>query len=623
MMRSHGSEMAGLSASPEQQEAVPAPASRLSARPLQPLLGVHRSVSGRCWLPRLQDDAAALALLRAHALPDALARVLAARGVDVAEAPRHLEPRLRDYMPPPDAVRDLPKAVGRLADAIINDEQVGIIGDYDVDGVSATTIVREFLQEMGIAPQVHIPHRVREGYGPSVEAVEALRENGASLLITLDCGAMAHDVLEHAAACGLETIVIDHHQMGTALPRAHAVVNPNRPDDDSGLGHLCAAGLAFMLVAATAAELQRRGHVNTRPDVLRWLDLVALATVCDVMPLQGLNRAYVRQGLKVLARRARPGLAALMDIARASRTPDAYTLGFVLGPRINAAGRIGHAADALKLLCAPDMQRAQSLAARLEQMNRERQELEQVLLEQALAQAEHQLQQRGRGVLLVHGEDWHAGVLGLVASRLKERFHLPAVALGTDPLTGMATGSARSVSGVDIGRAVARAVAAGVLQRGGGHAMAAGMALPAEGIERLHAFLNEELGEEIAALPEQPHLKVDAVLTAGGASRALLEELERAGPFGAGNPAPVFAFAAHRLQWVDVVGEWHLRCTLADGSGNRLRAIAFRAVDTPLGEALLNAREGGLWHIAGRLQRDDYNGRNDVQLHVIDAAAHQ
>ncbi len=590
---------------------------------LPAFLGVERSATGRRWMARLADDNAALAMAQRHDLPDALARLLAARGVSPEDAPAHLNPTLKTWMPPPSAVQDMEKAAHRLADAIMGGERIGIIGDYDVDGVTSSAMLADFLERHGAAPLVHIPHRVADGYGPSVKAVDELAEAGAQVLVTLDCGAMAHDVLEYAAGRGFETIVVDHHQMGTALPRAHAVINPNRADDESGLNHLCAGGLTFMLLAATARELHRKGHVAERPDVLGYLDLVALATVCDVMPLKGLNRAYVRQGLQVLARRHRPGLAALMDMARAGRAPDAYTLGFILGPRINAAGRVGHAREAYELLRARDMTTAQRLAAHLERLNRERQELEGMLLEQAIGQAEHQLERRGRSVILVHGEDWHPGVLGLVAARLKERFNLPAIALGVDAATGLATGSARSVSGVDIGRAVARAVAEGVLCKGGGHAMAAGMACPAASIGAFHEFMNEALAAELASVPEYPHLKVDAVLTASGASRALLERIEAAGPFGAGNPAPMFAFAAHRLQWVDVVGEKHVRCTLKAGDGSSLRAIAFRAVDTPLGEALLNARAGRTWHVAGRLQRDDYNGRNGVQLHIADIAPHE
>ncbi len=585
-------------------------------------LGVERSATGRRWIARLADDGAALAMAQRHGLPDALARLLAARGVTPQEAPAHLNPTLKTWMPPPSAVKDLEKAAARLAEAVIGGERIGVIGDYDVDGVTSSAMLADFLERLGAEVLVHIPHRVADGYGPSVKAVDELASAGAGLLVTLDCGAMAHDVLEHAAARGLHTLVVDHHQMGTALPRAHAVVNPNRADDDSGLGHLCAGGLTFMLLAATARRLHRLGHVPERPDVLGYLDLVALATVCDVMPLRGLNRAFVRQGLHVLARRHRPGLAALMDVARAGRQPDAYTLGFILGPRINAAGRVGHARRAFDLLRARDMATAQRLAAHLERLNRERQELEATVLEQAMAQAGHQLEKRGRGVILVHGEDWHPGVLGLVAARLKERFNLPAIALGVDTTTGEASGSARSIGGVDIGRAIARAVAKGVLSKGGGHAMAAGMVLPAANIGAFHDFMNAALAAELATVPEFPHLKVDAVLTASGATRALLEGIEAAGPFGAGNPAPVFAFSAHRVQWVDVVGEKHLRCTLKAGDGATLRAIAFRAVDTPLGEALLNAREGRLWHVAGRLQRDDYNGRDGVQLHIADIAPH-
>ncbi len=586
-------------------------------------LGVERSVSGRRWISRGGDERLALAIAQRHGVPELLGRVLAARGVEVEQVPAHLSPALRTWMPPPATVRDMEQGAERLAAAVMHGEAVGIIGDYDVDGVCSSAMMAEFMTLAGNAPQVHIPHRIREGYGPSIAAVEALAESGVKLLITLDCGAMAHEVLEHAARRGLEVIVVDHHQMGTALPPARAVINPNRVDDDSGLGHLCAAGLAFMLVAATARRLTELGHFAERPDVLRWLDLVALATVCDVMPLKGLNRAYVHQGLKVLARRHRPGLAALMDAAGLRRRPDVQALGFVLGPRINAAGRMGDARVALDLLLARDMATAQRLAAELQRRNRERQELEQHLLEEALGQARYWLEGRGRHPLVVAGEGWHPGVLGLVAARLKERFNLPAVALGTDGDAGTATGSARSVEGVDIGRAVARAVAEGMLLKGGGHAMAAGMALAADRVDDFRDFLARELAGELAKVPEFPHLKVDGVLTASGATRELLEQVERAGPFGPANPAPVFALAAHRVEWVDIVGERHVRCTLRDGSGGRLRAIAFRAVDTPLGEALLNARDGLALHLAGRLTADDYNGRNGVQLMLVDVASRE
>ncbi|HHN66676.1 MAG TPA: single-stranded-DNA-specific exonuclease RecJ, partial [Thermopetrobacter sp.] len=485
-------------------------------------------------------------------------------------------------------------------------------------------MLAQFLGHCGITCHVHIPHRIDEGYGPSVAAVDDLKGRGAQVLVTLDCGAMAHDVLAHATASGLDVLVIDHHQMGETLPDALAVVNPNRLDDTSGLGHLCAGGLTFMLIAATARALEEAGFWaetgRERPDVRRWLDLVALATVCDVVPLKGLNRAYVNGGLKVLAARARPGLAALADAARLNGRADTHALGFVLGPRLNAAGRIHHAREAFALLTAQDTATAQALAAKLDRLNRERQEIEARQVEEAMAMAERQREAAAmRAPLVVAAEDWHPGVVGLIAARLKERFHLPAVALAIDERTGEAVGSARSITGVDIGRAVARAVAAGVLARGGGHAMAAGMALPVARIDDFRAFLAAATAAELSVLPEAPEMPIDGALLASGATRELVELLERAGPFGAGNPQPVFAFPAHRVQWARVVGEHHVSCTLIGSDGGRLKAIAFRALDTDLGETLLAERDAAL-HVAGTLMRDDYNGRNGAQLRIIDAA---
>ncbi len=612
----------------------------LAQRHSRHFLGVERSLTGRAWIARLEEPRLALAIAQQADLPELLARVLAARGVGPEEAMDWLDPTLRRLMPHPSRFADMEKGAERLAAAVMAGEAVGIIGDYDVDGTCASAMVAEFLSLAGCPPKVHIPHRVEEGYGPSIQAVESLAEAGVRVLVTLDCGAMAHEVLEHAAALGLETVVVDHHQMGTALPPAHAVINPNRPDDGSGQGHLCAAGVAFVLVAAVARRLEKAGYWQdrgmVRPDLLQWLDLVALATVCDVVPLRGVNRAYVRQGLKVMARRARPGLAALMDVARLRRVPDVHALGFVLGPRINAAGRIGHAAQAFRLLTTRILSEAQALAAQLESLNRTRQEMETRFLEEAEAQAQMLLDRHGRGPLVVAGGDWHPGVVGLVAARLKERYGLPAVAFAgaaldgaeerTDGAGGAAdaevpilTGSARSVSGVDIGRAVARAVAEGVLVKGGGHAMAAGMSCRADGIEAFRAWLARDLAEDIAALPERPELKVDAALTAGGATAELVEVLEAAGPYGAGNPQPVIALPAHVVEWADVVGDVHVRCSLRAGDGSRLKAIAFRAVGTPLGAALLD-RQGRPLHIACRLALDTFNGGRQAQAMIVDAA---
>ncbi len=586
-------------------------------------LGVSCSISGRSWQVRPCDSRYALAIAQRHDLPDILGRVLAARGVLIEEVPDYLDPTLRRLIPPPATVQDLERGAQRLVRAITRGEEVGIIGDYDVDGTCATAMVAEFLQSAGLKPRVHIPHRIEEGYGPSRAAVDAFAETGVQLLLTLDCGAMAHDVLTHAANRGLETIVVDHHQMNTALPPAHAVINPNRPDDNSGLGHLCAAGLAFLLVALSSRLLEREGHWRTHgreaPDLLQWLDLVALATVCDVVPLKGLNRAFVRQGLRVMARRSRKGLAALADSARLRHAPDVHALGFVLGPRINAAGRIGHAHLALRLLTTSRQDEAQSLSHKLEELNRERQELEALIVEKAVAQAEESLIENGRRhPLVVSGEDWHPGVIGLVAARVKERFGLPAVAFSIDQ-QGQATGSARSVEGVDIGRAVAAAVAEGILDRGGGHAMAAGMACPVERIADFRIFLERALAPELSGLPERMPLFVDGALTAGAASVDLVRLLERAGPYGSGNPRPVFVFPAHRVEWADVVGERHVRCSLRAGDGTRLKAIAFRAAGTPLGELLLNAAHQPI-HVAGRLALDSWNGARVPQLLISDAA---
>ncbi len=585
-------------------------------------LDVAQSVSGKAWVERGGDARTALAIAQRHDLPEILGRVLAARGVGIDEAAEYLNPTLRALMPPPETLRDMESGARRIARAVMEGEPVGVIGDYDVDGTCSTAMMTQFLRACGLDPKVHIPHRVEEGYGPSIGAVDAFAEAGVRLAVTLDCGAMAHEVLAHAAARGLDTVVVDHHQMGEALPRAHAVINPNRPDDESGLGHLCAAGVAFMLIAAVARELGVAGFWETRekPDLLQWLDLVALATVCDVVPLRGLNRAYVRQGLRVMERRARPGLAALADVAGLKRKPDVYALGFVLGPRINAAGRIGHASEALDMLTAPDMATAQRLAARLEKMNKARQELEQRLLEEATGEALKLGAGEGeRRPLVVAGKDWHPGVLGLIASRLKEKFSAPVIALGIDAARGAASGSARSVSGVDIGRAVARAVAEGVLEKGGGHAMAAGMSLDAARVDELRAFMEEAMRAELAGLPDAPRLAIDGALAAGGATADLVELLERAGPFGAGNPSPVFAFPAHRVSWASVVGGAHVKCTLKAGDGSTIRAIAFRALDTELGEALLNEHIRPM-HIAGRLAIDDWQGRHAAQVLITDAA---
>ncbi len=562
------------------------------------------------------------AIAQRHELPDILGRVLAARGDAVDEADGFLNPTLRTLMPQPSALRDMEKGAERMADAIVRGERIGVIADYDVDGVSSAAILQLFLRAVASDCIVHIPDRITEGYGPSARAVSDLRARGAELLVTLDCGVMAHDPLAHAAELGLSVIIVDHHQAGEYLPNAHAVINPNRQDDISGFGYLCAAGVAMIFIAAVNRLLRQRGHYaagRAEPNMLQWLELVSLATVCDVVPLKGLNRAYVAQGLKIMARRENLGLSALADVARLKRVPDVYALGFLLGPRINAAGRIGNAALALKLLTTRDRGEAAQIAQELERLNRERQEIELAVVDAAMAQADAMLgKERRASVLVVSSRGWHPGVVGLAAARLKERFYLPSFVLAEDKAGVLASGSGRSIAGVDLGRAVRDAYEAGLIEKGGGHAMAAGLTVRLERLGELRGYLEERLAPQVAAHSDRA-LPIDAALSAGGATLELIELLEQAGPYGTGHPPPVFAFPAHRVLYADPAGSDHIRCTLASSDGKRLKAIAFRAMGTVLGELLLSERQLPL-HIAGRLTIDDWSGSRVPSLHIEDAA---
>ncbi|HQX84592.1 MAG TPA: DHH family phosphoesterase, partial [Aestuariivirga sp.] len=429
-------------------------------------LDVRRSLSGRRWIARLQDERLAQAIAERYELPEILGRVMAARGVGLEDAEAFLNPTIRSLMPQPSALKDMEKGAARLAEAIIAQTRIGIISDYDVDGVSSAAIFQLFLRSVGSGAIVHVPDRLTEGYGPSEHAVKLLKEQGCDLLLTLDCGVLAHDPLAHAAELGMETIIVDHHQAGEILPEAHAVINPNRQDDVSGFGYLCAAGVVMILIATVNKLLRAMGWYSAErpePNMLQWLELVALATVCDVVPLKGLNRAYVTQGLKIMSRRENLGLAMLSDIARLKRSPDVYALGFVLGPRLNAAGRIGHADLALELLTTRDKGRANQLAQELEQLNRQRQAIEMRVVDAAALQAEASLGKEHRSsVIVVTNDNWHPGVVGLAAARLKERFQLPSFVLASNPKTGFASGSGRSIAGVDIGSAVRIALEAGV-----------------------------------------------------------------------------------------------------------------------------------------------------------------
>jgi single-stranded-DNA-specific exonuclease len=588
----------------------------------KPFLNVARSLSGNCWRARLEDSRSAEAISQKHELPDILGRVLASRRVGLEEVETYLNPTLRTLMPQPSQLADMEKGAQCLAHAITHGEKVGIIGDYDVDGLSSVALMLRFLRAVGSDAAVHIPDRIAEGYGPSLKAVESLKARGTQLLLTLDCGVMAHDPLIEARRLGMDTVIVDHHQASETLPEAHAVINPNRQDDVSGFGYLCAAGLTMILIATVNRQLRAQGWYTAsrpEPNMLQWLELVALATVCDVVPLTGLNRAYVTQGLKIMARRENVGLAALAESARLRRAADCYALGYMLGPRLNAAGRIGNALLGLKLLTTHDRGEANEIAAKLETLNRDRQTIELHVLDQAAAQAEAMMAKGGVSVIVVAGEGWHPGVLGLAAARLKERFNLPSIVLATEPGSDIAAGSGRSIAGIDLGSVIRAAQEAGLIVKGGGHAMAAGLTVKLDKLGDLRAFLQEKLAHA-AVLSLQRMLDIDGALTASGATLDLIELLDQAGPYGAANPAPVFAFPAHRIVFADSAGADHVRCMIASQDGTRLKAIAFRALGTELGETLLSERQHPL-HFAGRLTVDDWNGKRVPSLHIEDVAA--
>ena len=593
-------------------------------------LSVTQSARGNRWRETLEPQRAneALAISQQHGLPELLGRVLAARGVRLDEVPVFLDPTIRALMPDPSSLTDMDKAARRLADAVERREPVAIFGDYDVDGAASSALVARFLAHHDVPARIYIPDRLTEGYGPNAAAIDQLIGEGAKLIVTVDCGTTSVDVLDGATARGVDVLVVDHHQADERLPAVHALVNPNRLDDISGQGHLCAAGVVFLVLVATARELRQRGFYGAKmgePPLMSELDLVALATVADVVPLKGLNRAYVTKGLQVMRARDNVGLRALQDAAGLGEAPSAYHLGFILGPRINAGGRIGDAGLGARLLSTEDAGEAARIAALLDRLNKERKEIEQSALEEATSMADRMLDETpDLGILIVGSPEWHRGVVGLIASRLTERFKRPSCVISWDEAArggGMnGTGSLRSVAGIDIGGAVRRAVAAGLLLKGGGHAMAAGLTVEKEKLAVLQDFFASELSGAAVQLAARASLSVDGALVPSAVNEALIDLLERAGPYGQGNPQPRFVFPAHRVKFAKPVGTAHIRCVLEAGDGSRLDAVAFRAAGQPLGE-LLMASAGGLpVHVAGQLRRDTWGGRNRIELQIEDAA---
>ena len=585
-------------------------------------LGVEQSATGRAWRDRLdaRGAARALAIAQRHNVPELLARVLAGRNVEVDAVEAFLDPTIKRSMPDPHVLAGMQEAAGRIADAIVRGETVAIFGDYDVDGATSAALFARFLRHAGVEPLIHIPDRLFEGYGPNVEAVRALAARGATLLVTVDCGTTSIEPLAQARALNVDVVVVDHHQADEALPAAFAIVNPNRRDDLSGLGHLAAVGLTFMTVVAVNRELRERGFWSagrSEPDLLTLLDDVALGTVADVVPLVGLNRAFVAKGLIALRRRERMGHRSLMDVARLSGPPEAWHLGFLLGPRINAGGRIGRADLGVKLLLEEDQDKAAQIAAELDRLNRERQMIEMDTLAAAEAEAMAALGLEEKGAVVVTAaEGWHPGVVGIVAARLKEKFGRPAFAIALEP-GGIGTGSGRSIAGVDIGRAVRRAVAEGLLVKGGGHAMAAGVTLRRDALAAFRAFFESTLAADVETARRANGLLIDGALSAAGANLELVALLDRAGPFGSGNPEPTIVLPAHTVSYAEEVGQAHVRVRLKSADGAGVNAIAFRAAGQKLGTALLESR-GRQVHAAGSLTLDRYQGEERVQFRVTD-----
>ncbi|HPE26330.1 MAG: single-stranded-DNA-specific exonuclease RecJ [Rhodobacteraceae bacterium] len=574
-------------------------------------LNVEHSVTGRRWLgPTAEADRLAEGLAQETRLPLPLARILVARGVTAPESEGFLEPQLRELLPDPRSLMDMETAAGRFLKAVRNRERIAVFADYDVDGGASAALVLTWLRGMGHGATLYIPDRIDEGYGPNVPAMAALAA-AHDLIVCVDCGTLSHDPV--AAAKGADVVILDHHLGGETLPPALAVVNPNRQDETGALSHLCAASVVFLMLVEVNRLMRDEG--TRGPDLMALLDLVALATVADVAPLVGVNRAFVRQGLRVLARRERIGLRTLADLARMDKAPTPYHLGFLLGPRINAGGRIGAADLGARLLATDDPHEAQALAERLDALNTERREIEARVRDAALAQAET----RGLDAPLVWaaGEGWHPGVVGIVAARLKEATNRPAVVIGLSGDEGK--GSGRSVAGVDLGAAVHRLAAEGFLLRGGGHPMAAGLTVARDGIEPAMARLSDLLARQGAGAQGPRTLRLDGLVMPGAATAELIEALEKAGPFGQGAPAPRFALPSVEISHSRRIGEAHLRLTLSDGMSARLEAVAFNAFTGPLGP-FLEAVRGRRAHVAGRLELNHWQGRTTVQLRLEDAA---
>ena len=583
-------------------------------------LNVERSLNGKLWRTRLTDERTALAISQKIGVPDALGRVLAARDVSLDDAEAFLDPKLRDLLPDPSHLLDMSASVDRIVAAINAGEKIGVFADYDVDGACSGALLTRFFSALGRDVMVYVPDRITEGYGPNTPALMKMKEAGVSLVLTVDCGTTAFRPLEEAAGAGLDVIVVDHHVAEPMLPEAIAIVNPNRLDETSPVGQLCAAGVTFLLIIAVNRALRDAfwyGEGHNEPDLMSMLDLVALATVADVVPLTGVNRALVRQGLSVMAHRRNAGIAALADVARLDEKPEAWHLGFVLGPRVNAGGRVGEAGLGVQLLTTNDPDVATGLATRLETYNSERREIEMAVLDAAMAQAEQQAS-GDTPLIFTASEGWHPGVIGIVAGRIKDTYNRPTCVIAIE--NGLGKGSGRSVPGVELGPAVIAAHQAGHLVNGGGHAMAAGFTLAEDRIRDFREFLSDHISRQTSGSVMRPEIGIDGAVSPEGATVEFIEALEAAGPYGSGNPRPRFVLPAVTPINASIVGTDHVRCFLTSiEGGQRIKAIAFRAAGTAAGDALLNSR-GAALHVAGHLNIDTWQGNRHAQFVIEDAA---
>lgn len=575
---------------------------------------VKKSVMGNRWLLTESNDIATLHLSQRFELPEIIARILNLRGIHIDQAENFLNPTLKAYLADPSHLKDMDKAVDRLVKAIQKNEIVAIYGDYDVDGATSSALLLNFLNGLGVKTLYYIPDRLKEGYGPNIVAFKKLQEKGARVIVTVDCGTTSFEVLEEASHLDVDVIIIDHHAGEPKLPKAYAVVNPNRMDESSPLGHMAAVGVAFLLAVALNRSLREKGHYKDmqEPDLLQFLDLVALGTVCDVVPLRDLNRAFVTQGLKVLSKRTNLGIRILSDLVGIDETPEAYHLGFMIGPRINAGGRVGQSDLGVRLLTTQDLSEAQEIAKKLDYFNRERQEIEQTVLEEAFQQAQHQ----GNSSVLIVSGIWHPGVIGIVAGRLKERYYKPTLVISLNE-QGIGKGSGRSIDGIDLGTLVHAAKQKDLLLEGGGHAMAAGFSIEESQIPALRDFFNDRLKDLREHLV--PILKCDGRLAPQALTIELAETLERLGPFGQGNPTPRFVISDLWISKIDIMAGKHLSCIFRDLAGNYLRAVAFRAVDTPLEAALKMSRDQS-FQIIGTIKVNRWGGRVQPQFQLIDIA---